>query len=128
VKTIIVAVLALAAVPVGAQSMLTLHESQAGAICYRAPLGGVSPVARPALAASGYGWSRRGGEAFEQVGEPVIGIPAGGRMVAGGPQIQTLRFRAVRAGRNDLTVVLARPSEGGAPIRTLVFCLTTPAR
>ena len=124
---VMAAPLALLAAPLGAQSILTLHKGQAGAICYRAPLGVTFQVSLPALAGTGYVWRKRDGDAFDAVGEPVIGTPAGGPMIAGGPQIQTLRFAAKRPGRNVLTLVLAKPSEKGTPIRTLDFCLTTPA-
>ena len=113
----------------GAETMLTLHENQAGAICYPAALGETFQVMLPATAGTGYGWTMRSGEGVEQVGEAIIGRPAGGGMVVGGPQMQTLRFRATLPGRHTLTLGYARPFEKGvAPIRTLAFCLRTPAR
>ena len=128
-KGICVGLLGLLAGAADAQSMLTLHENQAGAICYRTPLGATFQVSLPAQAGTGYSWRVAGGDGLEQVGEPVIGQPAGGGMMVGGPQIQTLRLRATRAGRHTLAVALARGWEKNvAPVRTLAFCLTTPER
>ena len=124
----IAALLAFAPLAAAAQSILTLHERQAEAICYRAPLSVMFQVSLPAAAGSGYRWIKLDGDAFEGVGDPILGHPAGGRMVAGGPQIQTLRFRSTEAGRHTLTLGYARPGGREAPVRTLSFCLDTPTR
>ena len=128
-KAVIALLLAFDAGAPNAQSMLILHENQAGAICYRAPLGATFQVSLPAQAGTGYSWRVTSGEGLEQVGDPVIGQPAGGGMVLGGPEIQTVRLRATLPGRHTLTVALARGQDRNvAPVRTLSFCLATPER
>lgn len=110
-----------------AQSMLILHEAQAGGACYRATRGAPFLAALPATAGSGLVWTLRDGDGVEQLGAPMIGQPAGGGMIAGGPQIQTLRLRVTQPGRRTFTLAYARPGAGMTPVRVLTFCVTVPS-
>lgn len=109
------------------QTILTLYPSNDSALCYPVAAGTLFQVMLPATAGTGYGWAVRSADGFEQVGEAMVSAPAGGGMIVGGPQTQTLRFRPTLAGRRRLTLGYARAGERAAPIKTASFCFVVRA-
>ena len=99
------------------------------------PAGNLLVLVLPANPSTGYGWQLDGASAtmlnaaqpefqIEDGGQTSAAL-AGGSLVVGAPQIETLRFSALRAGQTALRLAYRRPWEQSTPTQTFNIMVTS---